>query len=235
MNKRALFLRAASFLAAALYAATGVAGATEASGALSVDAGPVLDAASSLGVPAGSRVPVGLEVLVPRDGDVAGVESRGFLVHLIAHYNGDLASTGASVELTGAGAHTNAPPFPGSFGVGADADHFPGLVALMSTTTLGVGPGQNIANLFNIITVTNRKGSEQTDISATWIAGTIGAFAPAGQFTPTRLLLALVDGTAPNVVEDLDGNGSYDEQDLALMGFNVISNVRKIDFTINGF
>jgi hypothetical protein len=47
--------------------------------------------------------------------------------------------------------------------------------------------------------------------------------------------VAVVDGTAPNVVTDRDGNGVFDERDLALMGFNVVSNVRKIDFTIKGF
>jgi hypothetical protein len=47
--------------------------------------------------------------------------------------------------------------------------------------------------------------------------------------------VAVVDGAAPNVVTDRDGNGVFDERDLALMGFNVVSNVRKIDFTIKGF
>lgn len=177
---------------------------------------------------------VGLEVFAPKNGDIAGVGSRAFLVDLVVRFDGDLASTGASPELTGPGAHANTAPFPGTFSQGANLDHFPGLVVLLSTTAIGAGPGQNLANLFNIVAVTNQT-EEQTEIWATWIIGAQNAFGAVGQLARSRLFVAIVEGAAPNVVQDLDGNGVFDEKDLRLMGFNVIFNVRKIDFIINGF
>ena len=105
---------------------------------------------------------------------------------------------------------------------------------ITTSSRVGAGAGQNLANLFNIVGVTNQKSSE-TDIWSTWIIGGANTFGSVGQLTPTRRFVAVVDGTAPNVVTDRDGNGVFDERDLSLMGFHVISNVRKIDFTINGF
>ncbi|MGH7411845.1 MAG: hypothetical protein ACREJ6_12405 [Candidatus Methylomirabilis sp.] len=175
---------------------------------------------------------VSLEVLAPKHGDVAGVGSRAFLVDLVAHFEGNLASTGASPEFTG-GAQTNQPPFPGTFGIGANLDHFPGLVVLLSSSTLGAGPGQNLANLFNIVAITDRR-DDDTDVSATWIIGAPNVFGAVGQHTPSRLFVAVVEGPAPNVLEDRDGNGRFDEKDLRLMGFHVISNVKKVSFIING-
>lgn len=102
------------------------------------------------------RYPVKLKVFAPAEDDVAGVQSRGFLVDFAAEFPGDLAATGASLELTGTGPLANAGPFPGTFSLGADADHFPGLVVLLSSTRIGAGAGQNVANLFNIIAITNR-------------------------------------------------------------------------------
>jgi len=177
---------------------------------------------------------VGLDVFAPNSGDLAGVGSRGFLVDLVARYDRSLAATSASPELTGPGAHANTAPLPGSSSAGANADHFPGLVVLLSSSRVGAGAGQNLANLFNIVAVTNQTSSE-TDIWSTWIIGGQNAFGSVGQLTRTRLFVAVVDGVAPNVVSDLDRNGVFDEKDLALMGLHVISNVRKIDFTINGF
>ena len=152
----------------------------------------------------------------------------------MARYDRSLAATGASPELTGPGAHANTAPLPGSSSAGANADHFPGLVVLLSSSRVGAGAGQNLANLFNIVAVTNQTSSE-TDIWSTWIIGGQNAFGSVGQLTRTRLFVAVVDGVAPNVVSDLDRNGVFDEKDFALMGLHVISNVRKIDFTINGF
>lgn len=190
-------------------------------------------AAVALG-PSAEAGSVGLEVFAPKNGDVAGVGSRAFLVDLVARFDGDLASTGASPELTGPGAHANTAPFPGTFSAGANLDHFAGLVALLSSTRVGAGPGQNVANLFNIIAVTNQR-EDETDIWATWIIGAPNAFGVVGQRTPARLFVAIVDGPTPDVVQDLDGNGVFDEKDLTLMGFSVISNVRKVDFVVNGF
>lgn len=174
-----------------------------------------------------------LDLFAPKSGDVAGVESRAFLVDLVARFDGDLVATGASPELTGPGSYQNAPPFPGTFSPGANRDHFPGLVVLLSSTLIGAGPGQNVANLFNIVAVTNRT-EEETEIWATWIVGAKNAFGREGEETPSRLFIAVVEGVAHDVVEDLDGNGIFDEKNLRLMGIDPVSNIRKVDFIVNG-
>src|SRR5262249_33318881 len=55
---------------------------------------------------------VDLQVFAPKSGDIAGIGGRAFLVDLVARFRGDLASTGASPELTGPGPHANTNPFP---------------------------------------------------------------------------------------------------------------------------
>ncbi len=177
---------------------------------------------------------VKVRVFAPKDGDVAGVGSRAFLVDLVAEFEGDLASTLASPELTGPAPLANAGPFPGTFSPGADADHFPGLVVLLSSTNIGAGPGQNLANLFNIVAVTHRD-DEETHIWATWIIGAPNAFGIVGENVPSTLFVAVVDGLAPNVVDDMDGNGVLDRKDLEQSGYQVISNTRTVDFIVNGF
>jgi hypothetical protein len=174
-----------------------------------------------------------ITVFAPGKGDVAGVGSRAFLVDISIQFDGNLASTGVTPELTGPGTLANAGPFPGTFSVGANSDHFPGLVVLLSSTTLGAGPGQNVANLFNINAVTNQN-AKSSEIWSTWIVGAPGAFGTVGERTPSRLFLAVVEGTAPDVVLDMDGNGILDRKDLALMGYKVISNTPKVDFVVNG-
>jgi len=177
---------------------------------------------------------VAITVFAPGKGDVAGVGSRAFLVDMALQFDGDLASTGATVELTGPGALQNAGPFPGTFSVGANKDHFPSLVVLLSSTLVGAGPGQNIANLFNINAVTNRSASS-TEIWSTWIVGNANAFGKVGENTPSRLFVAMVEGPAPDVVIDMDKNGVINKKDLQLMGYKVISNTPKVDFVVNGF
>ena len=177
---------------------------------------------------------VNLEVFTPENGNLAGAGSRAFMVDLKAEFDGNLAATGASPELTGPGAHNNAPPLPGSFGNGANVDHFPGLIVLLSSSRAGAGAGQNLANDFNITTITDRR-TDRTEIWSTWIVGAANVFGTVGQNTRSRLFVAVVGGTAPDVVVDLDQNGIFDEKDLELMGVDVISNVVKRDFTINGF
>ena len=174
-----------------------------------------------------------ITVFAPGKGDVAGVGSRAFLVDIAIQFNGDLTSTGVTPELTGPGPLANAGPFPGSFSVGANLDHFPGLVALLSSTTLGAGPGQNVANLFNINAVTNQDAAG-TEIWSTWIIGAPNAFGRVGEHTASRLFLAVVEGAAPDVVIDMDGNGIFDRKDLKLMGYKVISNTPRVDFVVNG-
>jgi hypothetical protein len=174
-----------------------------------------------------------ITVFAPGKGDVAGIGSRAFLVDISVQFDGNLASTGVTPELTGPGTLANAGPFPGSFGIGANRDHFPGLVALLSSTTLGAKAGQNVANLFNINAVTNQNAAG-TEIWSTWIIGAPGAFGTVGALTPSQLFLAVVEGTAPDVVLDMDGNGILNKKDLALMGHKVISNSPKVDFVVNG-
>jgi hypothetical protein len=174
-----------------------------------------------------------IKVFAPGKGDVAGIGSRAFLVDIAVQFNGNLASTGVTPELTGPGPLANAGPFPGSFSAGANQDHFPGLVVLLSSTTIGAGPGQNVANLFNINAVTNQDATG-TEIWSTWIIGAPNAFGRVGELTPSHLFLAVVEGTAPNVVIDMDGNGILNKKDLVLMGYNVISNTPKVDFVVNG-
>jgi hypothetical protein len=178
---------------------------------------------------------VNLEVFTPRNGDLAGLGGRGLLVDLKAEFNSPLDATGVSPELTGPGVHANAAPLPGTFGNGANADHFPGLVVLMAPNRGSAGAGQNVANLFNITTITNRR-ADRTEVWATWIvAASANPFGVVGQNTSSHLFVAVVDGVAPDVVVDADQNGIVDEKDLELMGVTVISNVVKRDFTINGF
>ena len=174
-----------------------------------------------------------ITVFAPGKGDVAGIGSRAFLVDISVQFNGNLSSTGVTPELTGPGPLQNAGPFPGTFSLGTNRDHFPGLVVLLSSTTIGAGPGQNLSNLFNINTVTNQDASG-TEIWSTWIVGAPNAFGLVGQRTPSRLFLAVVEGTAPDVVIDMDGNGVLDKKDLKLMGYKVISNTPKVDFVVNG-
>jgi hypothetical protein len=178
--------------------------------------------------------PVKLTVFAPAEDDVAGVGSSGFLVDFAAEFPGDLASTGASLELTGPGPHTNAPPFPGTFSPGADKDHFPGLVVLLSSTQVGARAGQNVANLFNIIAVTNRTATS-TEIWGTWIIGAKNTFGLEGQEVPATLFVTVVDGQAPDAVEDLNGDGSFDNKDLKLMGFRPLAKGRSVEFVVNGF
>jgi hypothetical protein len=172
-----------------------------------------------------------ITVFAPGKGDVAGVGSRAFLVDLAVQFDGDLASTGVTPELTGPGPLMNAGPFPGSFSTGANKDHFPGLVVLLSSTAAGAGT--NLSNLFNINTVTNQDASG-TEIWSTWIVGAPNAFGKAGEQTPSRLFVAVVEGVAPDVVTDMDGNGVFNKKDLKLMGYKVISNTPKVDFVVNG-
>lgn len=174
-----------------------------------------------------------LTIFAPATDDVAGVSSRGFLVDLAVEFEGDLAATGASSELTGPGVLQNAGPFPGTFSAGANKDHFPGLVVLLTSTTLGAGAGQNVSNLFNIIAVTNRTPTK-TEIWGSWIVGAKNAFGVEGQMTPSRLFVTVVEGVAPDVVMDMNGDGKHDANDLKLMGYTVISKSRHVDFVVNG-
>lgn len=175
-----------------------------------------------------------VKVFAPKQDDVAGVESRGFLVDLRVRFEGDLAATGANLELTGPGPLANAGPFPGDFSAGHDPS-FPGLVVLLSARgpNAPFGPEVNLANLFNVVAVTDRS-EDETEIWATWIIGAKNIFGTEGQQVNTELLVAIVDGQAPDRVDDVNGDGILDNKDLHALGYDVISNVRKVSFTVNG-
>jgi len=181
---------------------------------------------------------VTVEVFAPGRGDVAGISNRAFLVDLAADFkNYDLAATGFTTpELSGPGAHNNVAPFPGVFAAGNDAK-FPGLIVLLSTTTLGAGQGQNLAGLFNIVTVTDRSTLGKvpvTELWATWIVGAAG-FGTGN----SHLLVAIaadkngngIFDDAPNVVPDANGDGKIDSTDL--VAFGIVSNIAEVDFVIN--
>lgn len=176
--------------------------------------------------------PAHIKVFAPSKGDVAGVGSKAFIVDLRVEFEGDLAATGVTPELTGPGPLANAGPFPGDFSPGADPS-FPGLVVLLSSSTVGAGPGQNLANLFNVVGITDRS-EDETYIWATWIIGKENLFGSVGEVVPSRLFVAVVDGMAPDWVEDMDGNGKLNKKDLKAMGYDIISNTRKVNFFVNG-
>jgi hypothetical protein len=176
------------------------------------------------------KLPVSVTVFAPRKDDVAGKESKGFFVDLALRYP-SLASSGADFQLTGPAAHQNQPPFPGAFSPGVD-DKLPGLIVLLSTTTVGAKNAQNLANLFNLTGFTNRKANEIWD---TWIVG-----APSfGRNVRSVLRVAVAadknrDGIyndAPAVVPDANRDGHIDATDLKAHG--VASNIVTVPFRIS--
>ena len=185
--------------------------------------------------------PVDVEVLAPSGGDRAGIGGAGWFVDLEIDYPGSdgLARAGFSgFQLTGPAAHNNTAPFPGTFSPGRD-DRLPGLVVLTSTTVADrpsfSGPGTNLANLFNLTGVTDLSRHE-TEIWDTWIVG----LPIAGQDVATVLTVAVVDDLdgngvyddAPDVVADADGDGDVGARDLEALG--VASEVETVRFHING-
>src|SRR5205814_3401762 len=79
--------------------------------------------------------PVQVEVFSPRNGDVAGKQSKGFFVDLALRYP-SIAASGAGFQLTGPATHQNQAPFAGSLAAGVD-EKVPGLLLLLSTSTVG--------------------------------------------------------------------------------------------------
>ena len=153
------------------------------------------------------------------------IAGAGWFVDLdIEFHDTSLEATGFTAnQLAGPAAHNNTAPFPGDFSTGAD-DRMPGLVVLTSTTnsTLPgfVGPGTNLANLFNLSGVTDRS-KDDVELWDTWIVGA----AIAGKDVTTTL-------TAPDVVTDQNADGRIDRHDLKAIG--VASKVETVTFQING-
>jgi hypothetical protein len=176
----------------------------------------------------GSAVQV--DVFAPREGDVAGKLSKGFVVDLALRYP-SLAASGADFQLTGPTTHQNQAPFPGAFAPGVD-EKVPGLIVLLSTTAVGAKNAQNLANLFNLTGFTNQKTNEIWD---TWIVG-----APSfGKNVHSVLRVAVAadknkDGIyndAPAVVPDANHDGRINAADLEAYG--VASNLAVVPFEIH--
>ncbi len=185
--------------------------------------------AASGGASRQAASPVQVEVFAPRTGDIAGKQSKGFLVDLALRYP-SLAASGADFQLTGPTTHQNQAPFPGTFAPGVD-EKVPGLIVLLSTTTVGAKNAQNLANLFNLTGFTNQKTNEIWD---TWIVG-----APSfGKNVRSVLRVAVAadknkDGIyndAPAVVPDSNHDGRINAVDLEAYG--VASNIAVIPFQI---
>jgi hypothetical protein len=210
MRKRTLLL---AFSLVAL-AASAAAGATAGTGKrTSAKAGP----------------PVKVQIFAPRPGDVVGKQSKGFFIDLALQYP-SLASSGADFQLTGPGTHQNQAPFPGAFAPGVD-EKLPGLIVLLSTSTLGAKNAQNLANLFNLTGFTNQKTNEIWD---TWLVG-----APVfGKNVRSVLRVAVAadknrDGIyndAPATIPDANHDGRINAVDLKAYG--VASDIVAVPFQI---
>jgi len=189
-----------------------------------------------------NKYPVSIEMFSPERGHRVGIGGRGWFVDLEIEYDVPLARSGFTVnglgepgfQVTGPGGHNNIPPMPGTFSPGQD-ERIPGLIVLVSTTTIGAKSCQNLANLFNITGVTNLS-EDETELWDTWIVG-----APLfGVDTKSTIYVAVAkdlnrDGVfndAPNVVPDADGNGVCNKRDLKQFG--LASKVEKTRFFING-
>jgi hypothetical protein len=178
--------------------------------------------------------PVHVQMFAPAKGDRVGIGGRGWFIDLALQYEATLDQTGFSgFQLTGPAGHNNVAPFPGTFSAGAD-DRLPGVIVLLSTTTVGAGSCQNIANLFNLTGVTN-VSAEEIELWDTWLVG-----APNfGVNTESTAYVAVAadlnaDGIyndAPGVVPDANGDGLCNAKDLKALG--LASNVAKAKFFIN--
>jgi hypothetical protein len=172
---------------------------------------------------------VNVTVFSPRAGDIAGRESRGFFVDLALRYP-SVASSGANFQLTGPGTHQNLAPFPGAFAAGVD-EKLPGLIVLLSTSTVGARSAQNLANLFNLTGFTNQKTNEIWD---TWLVGA----SSFGKNVHSVLRVAVAsdknnDGVyndAPAIVPDANRDGRINAADLKAYG--VASNIVVVPFEI---
>jgi hypothetical protein len=177
-----------------------------------------------------TTAPVNVTVFSPRPGDVAGKESKGFFVDLALRYP-STESSGAGFQLTGPTVHQNQAPFPGAFAPGID-EKLPGLIVLLSTSTVGAKNAQNLANLFNLTGFTNQTTNEIWD---TWIVG-----APSfGRNVRSVLRVAVAadknkDGIyndAPAVIPDANHDGRINAVDLKAYG--VASNIVAVPFRIS--
>jgi hypothetical protein len=199
--------------------------------AISVAAALAAGATAATGKHAAAKAdpPVNVQVFAPRPGDTVGKASKGFFVDLAARYP-SLASSGADFQLTGPATHQNQAPFPGVAAPGVD-EKVPGLIVLLSTSTVGARNAQNLANLFNLTGFTNQRTNEIWD---TWIVA-----APLfGRNVGSVLRVAVAadknkDGIyndAPAVVPDANHDGRINAIDLR--AFGVASGIVTVPFRI---
>jgi len=177
---------------------------------------------------------VKIDIFAPANGDHAGVGGRGWFVDLALEFPGDLQSSGFSeFQITGPGPHNNIAPFPGTFSPGAD-DRLPGLIVLLSGTTIGAQSCQNLANLFNLTGVTN-VSEDGVELWDSWIVG-----APLfGSNSKSTLYVAVaadsngdnIYNDAPAVIIDSNGDGICNDEDLKALG--LASKVKRVEFFIN--
>ena len=186
-------------------------------------------AASGKHASAKADSPVKVQVFAPRPGDSAGKASKGFFVDLAVQYP-SLASSGADFQLTGPATHQNQAPFPGAAAPGVD-EKLPGLIVLLSTSTVGARNAQNLANLFNLTGFTDQRTNEIWD---SWIVA-----APLfGRNVGSVLRVAVAadknkDGIyndAPAVVPDANHDGRINAIDLR--AFGVASEIVTVPFRI---
>lgn len=207
-------------------------------GALAVAATAAVSGAVAVADSGRDDNPVRLEVFSPRGGDDAGVGGRGWFVDLAVDYPSLGAAGFSGLQLSGPAAHNNTAPFPGTFSPGRD-DRLPGLVVLMSTTSSTQpgfsGPGTNLADLFNTTGITHR-AEDVAQIWDTWIVGA-PLFGTDVDATLTAAVVDDLDGNgvyddAPDVIDDADGDGTIGEDDLKELG--VASDVEEVHFRISG-
>ena len=190
--------------------------------------------ASTLWADQGRNDEVSIKMFAPGKGDKVGIGGRGWMMDLAIEVQGDLTRAGFSqFQLTGPAAHNNAAPFPGNFAAGAD-DRLPGLIALLSTTTIGAGSCQNLADLFNLTAVTNIT-DEEVELWDSWIIGA-PLFGVDTQSTAYVAMAADLNGDgvyndAPAVVPDANHDGVCNAKDLRALG--IASNIAKARFHIN--
>src|SRR3954452_19703466 len=194
-------------------------------------AGPAPASAPAPAAPSSGKNKIDVSVFAPNNGD--HVNPTGWFVDVAADYKTGLSRPGFTTpQLTGPGAHANVAPAPGAFGLGHD-DKWPGLIVLVSTAK--AGPGQNLANLFNLTGLTNRKKNDN-QLWSTWLVG-----APNfGASTTANVYVAIaadkngngVYDDAPDVVPDANGDGLVGVKDLK--AFGVASNIVKRQISIGG-
>jgi hypothetical protein len=175
--------------------------------------------------------PVRIVVHAPAPTENVGIAGSGFAVDLRLRYPSLQKAGFNGLQLTGPQGHNNIPPFAGLFGFGKD-EKVPGLVVLLSTAT--AGQGQNLAGVFNLTMVGDRKPGRAV-IHDQWLVGA-AAFGTGSSVLTVGVVDDLdhngVYDDAPNVVPDADHDGDVDKLDLAALG--VASNVVSVPFSING-